>query len=107
MTDDNFTRSGAATPAQDDPDTGISQMEAADIESELNNLLTIDDPNPSSIMVEHPVTNLEPVATTSMQDLPRISQKNEGKRNPPETTYQDTVTNFGLPKGADESLCYD
>ena len=43
MTDDNFTLSGAATPAQDEPDTGISQMEEADIESELNNLLTIDD----------------------------------------------------------------
>ena len=45
MTDDNFTLSGAATPAQDEPETGISQMEAADIESELNNFLTIDDPS--------------------------------------------------------------
>ena len=42
-TDDNFTLSGAATPAQDDPDMGMSQMDAAGIESELNNLLTIDD----------------------------------------------------------------
>ena len=70
MAEDNFTLSGAATPAQDEPDTGISQMEAADIESELNNLLTVDDPNPSPIMVADPVTNLEPAATTSMQDLP-------------------------------------
>ena len=72
MTDDNFnfTLSGAATPAQDEPDTGISQMEPAVIESELNNLLTIDDPNPSPIMVADPVTNLEPAATTSMPDLP-------------------------------------
>ena len=43
MTDDNFTLSGGATPAQDEPERGISQMDAADIESELNNLLTIDD----------------------------------------------------------------
>ena len=35
MTDDNFTLSGAATPAQDEPDMGMSQMDAADIESEL------------------------------------------------------------------------
>ena len=69
MTDDNFTLSGAATPAQNDPDTCVSQIEAADIESELNNLLSIDDPNPSPIMVADPVTNLEPAATTSVQDL--------------------------------------
>ena len=43
MTDDNFTLSDGATPAQDEPETGISQMDAADIESELNNLLTIDE----------------------------------------------------------------
>ena len=43
MIDDIFNLSGAATPTQDEPDTGISQMDAADIESELNNLLTIDD----------------------------------------------------------------
>ena len=43
MTDDNFTLSDGATPTQDEPETGISQMDAADIESELNNLLTIDD----------------------------------------------------------------
>ena len=38
MIDDNFTLSGAATPAKDNPDTGVSQMYAADNESELNNL---------------------------------------------------------------------
>ena len=57
MTDDNFTLSGAATPAQDEPDTGISQMEDADIESELNNLLTIGDQTPSSSMVTDPNVN--------------------------------------------------
>ena len=46
MTDDNFTLSSAATTAQDEPDTGMSQMEAADVESELNNLLTIDGSGP-------------------------------------------------------------
>ena len=70
MTDDNSALSGATTPSQDEPDTGISQMEAADIESELNNLLTIDDPSPSPSMVANPVTNLEPAATSSVQDLP-------------------------------------
>ena len=45
MTDDNFTLSDGATPVRDEPETGISQMNAADIESELNNLLTIDDPH--------------------------------------------------------------
>ena len=68
ITDDKFTLSGAATPAQDEPDTGISQMEAADIESELDNLLTIADPDQSLIMVADPVMNPEPVATISMQD---------------------------------------
>ena len=64
----NFTLSSAATPAQDEPDTGISQTEAAGIESELNSLLTIDDPDPSLIMVADPVMNPEPAATFSMQD---------------------------------------
>ena len=39
MTDNNLTLSDAATPVQDEPETGISHMDAADIESELNNLL--------------------------------------------------------------------
>ena len=69
-TDDNFTLPDATTHAQDEHDTGISQMEAAGIESDLNNLLTIDDPSPSPTMVADPVTNLEPAAATSVQDLP-------------------------------------
>ena len=68
MTDDNFTMSGAATPAQDKPDTGISQMETADIETELNNLLTIDDQNPSPSMVADPTLTPEPAATASTQN---------------------------------------
>ena len=90
MTDDNFTLSGAATPAQDEPDTGISQMEAADIELELNNLLTIDDSDPSPIMVADPVMNSQPAATVSMQDLP-TDQPDE--RKPFEATHQNPVTN--------------
>ena len=61
--------SGAATPAQDDPDTGDSQMEAADIESELNNLLTIGDQRPSPSMMADPTVNHEPAATASTQNL--------------------------------------
>ena len=69
MTDDNFTLSDATTPAHHEPDTGISQMDAADIETGLNNLLTIDDPGPSPFMVADPATtNQEPVATTSTRD---------------------------------------
>ena len=49
MTDDNFILSDGATAAQDEPEAGISQMDAADIESELNNLLTIDDCSISSL----------------------------------------------------------
>ena len=70
LTDDNFTLSGAGTPAQDEPDTDISQMEAEDLESELNILLTIDDPDLSPIMVADPVMNPEPADTIPMQDLP-------------------------------------
>ena len=43
MTDNNFTLSDAATPVRDEAETSISNMEAADIESELNNLLTMDE----------------------------------------------------------------
>ena len=60
---DNFTLSGAATPAQDEPDNAISQMEAADIESELNNLLTIDNRSPSPTMVTEPSLDPEPLVT--------------------------------------------
>ena len=69
MTDDIFTMSGAATPAQDETDTGISQMEAADIVSELNSLLTIDDQSPSPFMAADPIVNPEPAATESTQNL--------------------------------------
>ena len=31
MTDDNFTLSGAATPARDEPDMVLSQMDAAEL----------------------------------------------------------------------------
>ena len=57
MTDDNFTMSGAATPVQDEPDTGSSQVEGADIESELNYLLAFDDQSPSPSMVAHHTVN--------------------------------------------------
>ena len=57
MTDDNFTMSGAATPVQDEPDTGSSQVEGADIESELNNLLAFDDQSPSPSMVADHTVN--------------------------------------------------
>ena len=39
---DNFTLSGAAPPAQIGPGNKITQIEAADIQSELNNFRTID-----------------------------------------------------------------
>ena len=60
MTDDNFTLSGAATPAQDELDMVMSQMDEADIESELKNLLTIDDSNQYPPLVAKHSTNLEP-----------------------------------------------
>ena len=72
MTDDNFTLSDAISPADDEPDTGISQMDAAYIEMELNNLLTIDDPGPSSPMMADPATtNQQPAANTSTRDHPQ------------------------------------
>ena len=69
-TDDNFTLSGADTPAKDEPDTAISQMDAADIESELNNLLTIDDSGQYPPLVADHSANLESAAVTSVPDLP-------------------------------------
>ena len=68
MTDDNFTLSDAATLVQDEPETGISHMDAADIESELNNLLTIDDASPAPSMVADPATIREPAASASNQE---------------------------------------
>ena len=62
MTDENFTLSGAVTPAQDEPDLGRSQMDAADKESELNNLLTIDDSSQYPLLVADHSANLEPTA---------------------------------------------
>ena len=75
LVSDSFTLSGATTPAQDEPDNGIYQMEDADIESELNNLLTIDDQSPSPITVTEPSADPEPLVTVSNKDQ-------EG--NPPE-----------------------
>ena len=69
MTDGNFIMSGAATNAQNKPYTGVSQMEAADVESELRNLLTIDDQIPSPSVTTDPSVNSEPVVTTSTQNL--------------------------------------
>ena len=76
MTDDNFFLSGAATPAQDQPDTGLSQMDAVDIESELNNLLTIDDSGQYPPLVADQSANPEPAAVTSIPDLQ--SNQHEG-----------------------------
>ena len=68
MTDDIFTLSDAAKPVQDEPETGISHMDAADIESELNNLLTIDEASPALSMVADPATTQEPAARASNQE---------------------------------------
>ena len=79
MTDDNFTLSDGATLTQDEPETGISQMDAADIESELNNLLTIDDSiqyPPFYIQYPDPSINQEPAATSPIPD-PRSSQNDD------------------------------
>ena len=76
MTDDNFTLSDGATLTQDEPETGISQMDAADIESELNNLLTIDDSIQYPPFAADPSTNQEPAATSSIPD-PQSSQNDD------------------------------
>ena len=68
MTDDNFTLSDGATPTQDEPGTGISQMDAADIESELNNLLTIDDSIQYPPLVAESSINQESAVTSSVSD---------------------------------------
>ena len=86
MIDDIFTLSGAAIPAQDELDRSISQMDAADIESELNNPLTIDDSGQYPPLVTDPSTNLEPAAMTSVSDLP--SDHHEGwERWPSESKH--------------------
>ena len=68
MTDDNFTLSDGTTPTQDEPETGISQMDAADIESELNNLLTIDDSMQYPPLVAESSTNQQSTVTSSVSD---------------------------------------
>ena len=68
MTDDNFSLSYGATHIRDEPETGISQMKAADIESELNNLLTIDESMQYPPLVAKPSTNQESVTTSSVTD---------------------------------------
>ena len=76
MTDDNFTLSDGAIPVRDEPDTGISQMDAADIESELNNLLTIDDSMQYPPLVTESSTNQESAMTSSVSNSQQ-SQNNE------------------------------
>ena len=68
MTDDNFTLSDGTTPTQEEPETGISQMDAADIESELNNLLTIDDSMQYPPLVAESSTNQQSTVTSSVSD---------------------------------------
>ena len=68
MTDDNFTLSDGTTLTQDEPETGISQMDAADIESELNNLLTIDDSMQYPHLVAESSTNQQSTVTSSVSD---------------------------------------
>ena len=62
MTDNNFTLSDATTPVRDEVETNISNMEAADIESELNNLLTIDEEYQNTV---------DAMGSTSMQEAPQ------------------------------------
>ena len=73
MTDNNFTLSDAATPVRDEAETSISNMEAADIESELNNLLTMDEESsPPSDAPDSAVQNaVNTMASTSTQEAPQ------------------------------------
>ena len=68
MMDDNFILSDSATPTQDEPETGISQMDAADIGSELNNLLTIDESMQYPPLVAESSTNQQSTVTSSVSD---------------------------------------
>ena len=65
---DKFTLSGAGTPVKDKLSTEITQMEAADIESEFNDLLTIEQQSPASSITPSPSVNPEPRATNLSQD---------------------------------------
>ena len=76
MTDDNFILSDGATPAQDEPEAGISQMDAADIEFELNNVLTIDESLQNPPLVADASANPETAVTSSIPDPPP-NQDNE------------------------------
>ena len=73
MTDNYFTLSDAATPVRDEAETSISNMEAADIESELNNLLTMDEESsPPSEAPDWAVQNVvNTMASTSTQEAPQ------------------------------------
>ena len=73
LTDDNFTLSNGATLTQDELETGKSQMDAVDIEWEINNLLTIDDSIQYPPFAADPSMNQEPAATSPIPD-PRSSQ---------------------------------
>ena len=68
MTDDNFVLSDGTTPTQDEPETEISQMDAADIEAELNNLLTIHDSMQYPPLVAESSTNQQSTVTSSVSD---------------------------------------
>ena len=60
--------SGAGTPVENRLSTEITQMEAADIESELNDLLTIEQQSPATSITTNPSVNPEPRATDLSQD---------------------------------------
>ena len=62
MTGNNFTFSDATTPVRDEVETNISNLEAADIESELNNLLTIDEEYQNTV---------DAMGNTSVQETPQ------------------------------------
>ena len=68
MTNNNFTLSDAATPVRDEAETSISNMEAADIESELNNLLNL-------LTIDEEYQNaVDTMGSTSMQEAPQNQQ---------------------------------
>ena len=73
MSYNNFTLSDAATPVRDEVETSISNMEAADIESEVNNLLTMDEESsPPSEAPDSAVQNaVNTMASTSTQEAPQ------------------------------------
>ena len=68
MVSDNFALSGATTPAQSGTGAAITQMEAADVESEFNNLFTIEQQSQSLSMMTDPSANPESEAADTAQD---------------------------------------